>query len=57
MARIADISQRNRSGAESVAASARDQATAMRELEGATSELRSVALYLGDLTRRLTSVG
>ena len=56
VARIAEIAQRNRTGAESVAASARDQAHALRELEGATSELRSVAQYLGDLTRRLTSV-
>ena len=56
VARVAEIAQRNRSGAESVAASARDQAHALRELEGATTELRSVAQYLGELTRRLTSV-
>ena len=56
VARIAEISRRNRSGAESVSTSAREQAAALRELEGATSELRSVAVYLGDLTRRLTSV-
>ena len=54
--RIADISQRNRSGAEAVASAAREQAHALRELEGATSELRSVAQYLGELTRRLTNV-
>jgi len=54
--RIAQISWRNRDGAEQVTASARDQATALRELEGATHELRSVAIYLEDLTRRITSV-
>ncbi|HKG94136.1 MAG TPA: methyl-accepting chemotaxis protein [Gemmatimonadaceae bacterium] len=56
VARIAEISRRNRAGAESVSTSAKEQAAALRELEGATSELRSVAVYLGDLTRRLTSV-
>lgn len=54
--RIAQISWRNRDGAEQVTASARDQATALRGLEGATQELRSVAIYLEDLTRRITSV-
>ena len=54
--RIAQISWRNRDGAEQVTASARDQATALRELEGATQELRAVAIYLEDLTRRITSV-
>jgi methyl-accepting chemotaxis protein len=54
--RIAQISWRNRDGAEQVTASARDQATALRGLEGATEELRDVASYLEDLTRRLTSV-
>jgi len=57
VARIAEISQRNRAGAESVTASAKDQAAALRELEGATRELRAVAVYLSDLTRRITSVG
>ena len=56
VARIAEISRRNRVGAESVASSARDQATALRELEGATHELRSLAGYLSDLTRRITNV-
>ncbi|HET7458118.1 MAG TPA: methyl-accepting chemotaxis protein, partial [Gemmatimonadaceae bacterium] len=56
VARIADISTRNRAGAENVASSANAQATALRELEGATDELRGVAVYLGDLTRRITSV-
>ena len=54
--RIATISARNRDGAEQVTRSARDQATALRELEGATQELRNVATYLGELTRRITSV-
>ncbi|MEP6621428.1 MAG: methyl-accepting chemotaxis protein [bacterium] len=55
--RIAEISARNRDGAEQVTMNARDQAAAMRELEGATQELRNVATYLGELTRRITSVG
>ena len=55
--RIAEISKRNRVGAENVTSSAKEQATALRELEGATHELRNVAVYLTDLTRRLTSVG
>ncbi|MDQ2665388.1 MAG: methyl-accepting chemotaxis protein [Gemmatimonadota bacterium] len=54
--RIATISARNRDGAEQVTRSARDQATALRELEGATQELRNVATYLGELTRRITNV-
>jgi methyl-accepting chemotaxis protein len=56
VARIAEISQRNRHGTEEVLASAKQQATALRGLEGATHELRSVAVYLGELTRRITSV-
>jgi methyl-accepting chemotaxis protein len=54
--RIAQISWRNRDGAEQVTESARDQATALRGLEGATQELREVAVYLEELTRRITSV-
>ena len=54
--RIAQISWRNRDGAEQVTASAREQAVALRGLEGATQELRAVAIYLEDLTRRITSV-
>ncbi|HEY5219446.1 MAG TPA: methyl-accepting chemotaxis protein [Gemmatimonadaceae bacterium] len=57
VARIAVISQRNRVGAESVTATAKDQAVALRELEGATQELRAVAVYLAELTHRITSVG
>ena len=54
--RIASITGRNRDGAERVTASAREQAAALRELEGATQELRNVATYLGELTRRITNV-
>jgi methyl-accepting chemotaxis protein len=54
--RIASISGRNRDGAEQVTTSAREQAAALRELEGATQELRNVATYLGELTRRITNV-
>ncbi|MEO8336188.1 MAG: methyl-accepting chemotaxis protein [bacterium] len=53
--RIASISGRNRDGAEQVTTSAREQAAALRELEGATQELRNVATYLGELTRRITN--
>ncbi len=56
VARIAAISMENRAGAESVTASAKDQALALRGLEGATQELRAVAVYLSDLTHRITSV-
>ncbi len=55
--RISTIAGRNREGAEQVTQSAREQAEALRELEGATQELRSVANYLNELTRRITSVG
>jgi len=54
--RIASISGRNRDGAEQVTTSAREQAAALRELEGATQELRNVATYLGELTRKITNV-
>ena len=55
--RISAITGRNREGAEQVTRSAREQAEALRELEGATQELRAVATYLNELTRRITSVG
>jgi methyl-accepting chemotaxis protein len=55
--RISTITTRNRGGAEQVTQSAREQAAALRELEGATQELRGVANYLNELTRRITSVG
>jgi methyl-accepting chemotaxis protein len=54
--RVAEFSRRNRAGAEDVTSSAKDQAEALRELEGAAHELRSVAVYLSDLTHRITSV-
>ncbi len=54
--RIATITGRNREGAEQVTRSAREQAAALRELEGATHELRTVATDLTELTRRITSV-
>lgn len=57
VSRIAEIALRNRQGAENVTSTARDQARALRELEGATSELRGVAVYLSDLTTRITTAG
>ena len=56
VARVAEISVRNRGGAEHVASAAADQAVALRELEGATHALRGVAANLGDLARKLASV-
>jgi methyl-accepting chemotaxis protein len=56
VARIAEISRRNREGAENVTHSAVDQAQALRELEGAAYELREVAADLSDLTRRIARV-
>ncbi len=56
VARVSDISARNRSSAEHVAVAAADQASALRELEGATHALRGVAANLGDLARKLASV-
>jgi methyl-accepting chemotaxis protein len=53
--RIAGISDRNRTGAEAVTASAKEQATALVGLEHATRELQDVAGYLGELTRRITT--
>jgi methyl-accepting chemotaxis protein len=53
--RIASISDRNRSGAAAVTASAKEQAAALAGLESATRELRGVTTYLGDLTRRITT--
>jgi methyl-accepting chemotaxis protein len=56
VARIAEISRRNREGAENVTRSAIDQARALRELEGAAYELREVAADLSELTRRIARV-
>jgi methyl-accepting chemotaxis protein len=55
VARIAGISDRNRSGAEAVTAAAKEQAAALVGLESATRELQGVTTYLGDLTRRITT--
>jgi methyl-accepting chemotaxis protein len=52
--RIAEISRENRVGSDSVNQSVEEQARALQELERAATELRSLASYLGDLTRRLT---
>ncbi len=57
VARVAEISGRNRIGAEQVSASAIDQASALRELEGAIHGLREVVTNLNDLARRITNVG
>jgi methyl-accepting chemotaxis protein len=57
VSRIADISQTNRADASQVAKAAESQATAQIELEGATQQLRELALYLADLARRLTRLG
>jgi methyl-accepting chemotaxis protein len=56
VARIAEISHRNYDGAAHVTDSARQQAAALRELEGATRELHAVAIRLGELAHRITSV-
>ena len=56
VARVAEISGRNRTSAEQVAAASADQAAALRELEGATHALRGVAANLGELTRKLANV-
>jgi methyl-accepting chemotaxis protein len=56
VARIVEISRRNREGAQNVTQSASDQARALRELEGAAHELREVAADLSDLTRRIARV-
>ena len=57
VARVAEISGRNRIGAEQVSSSAIDQASALRELEGAIHGLREVVTNLNDLARRITNVG
>lgn len=57
VSRIADISETNRSDALKVAKAAESQASAQVELEGATQQLRELAIYLADLARRLTRLG
>ena len=56
VARVAEISGRNRIGAEDVTASAVDQAEALRGLEGAINGLREVVTSLNDLAHRITNV-
>ena len=56
VARVWEIAGRNRIGAEQVTASAVDQASALRGLEGAIHGLREVVTGLGDLAHRLTNV-
>lgn len=57
LARVAEISRRNRAGSEQLAATAESQARSVHEVEGATRELRELATYLGDLARRPSRVG
>ena len=52
VARVSEISGRNRVGAEQVTSSASEQAAALRELEGAIHGLREVVTSLNDLARR-----
>ncbi len=52
--RIAEISRKNREGTELAALTAETQARALQEVEGATQELRELAVDLGELARRLT---
>ena len=56
VARVTEIAGRNRAGAEAVAASATEQAAALRELEGAISGLREIVGSLNDLARRITNI-
>ncbi|MBL8996069.1 MAG: GAF domain-containing protein [Gemmatimonadetes bacterium] len=53
MQRVAEISGRNKAGATRVAAAAGDQASALRELEHATTALRGVVADLSDLAHRI----
>lgn len=56
VARVSEIADRNRIGAEEVTASAVDQASALRGLEGAIHGLREVVTSLSDLAHRITNV-
>lgn len=56
VARVSEISDRNRVGAEQVNASAAEQASALRELAGAIRGLREVVTNLNDLAQRITTV-
>ncbi len=55
MSRAVEIAGRNRAGAESVAGAAAEQAAALREMEEATTVLKSLASELTELTRRITN--
>jgi len=55
MGHVVEIAARNRSGAEQVAAAAGDQASALREMEEATTVLKQVVNELTELTRRITN--
>jgi methyl-accepting chemotaxis protein len=56
MDRLGEIVQRNRGGVEQMASAAAGQASALRELERATTVLRDIVTELSDLARRITSV-
>ena len=56
MDRLGEIVQRNRHGVDQMAHAASGQASALRELERATTVLRDIVNELSDLTRRITSV-
>jgi methyl-accepting chemotaxis protein len=56
VARVSEIAGRNRIGAEHVTATATEQATALRELEGAIRGLREIVTGLNDVARRITTV-
>jgi methyl-accepting chemotaxis protein len=56
LAKLEELVARNRDQLASVADSAVAQATALRDLERATSALKDVVATLSDLTRRVTSV-
>ena len=55
--RLGEIVQRNRTELAEVGTAATEQALALRALERATTVLREVVTNLGELTRRVTSVG
>jgi methyl-accepting chemotaxis protein len=54
--RIAELARGNTSGTQALVMTATEQATALRELEGAVRGLRNVAATLNDLSERLTSL-
>lgn len=57
VARVSEIAERNRVGAEQVTATAVDQASALGELAGAVQGLREVVTILNDLAQRITTTG